>query len=685
MLRKPSISRFDHAGAGDEALRAKLNSLEYENKNLQQERNMLMLQHDKELRDLQAKSDTDFKKYQTAESAANKATQRYEALQKEVCDMQDQAINEKATLEKQVRDLRDRNQTLQEESNEAQGRLSEVERQTSYQEHDFKAKRAALQGTIDNLREEIEQLTQSFDAAQSQLVQRNADNESLENQVLSLKSGAVDSDTLNVLQTQLSEQVSHIRTLERNNREQASELRKLRDTHKSVQVVEEQKRGLETELRVLKEVEKQLGEAQIQKEILLDEKRQWTSLLEREGGDSEFSSPEAVVKALVEANIQVASLMERIGGVEADAAEKDEVLKAIDAERTALKDELEKLRSSTPSPSSVDDKAFKRLERQKNLANKEIEYLRAQLTSLENEDTMENPNTDAQHNEQIAQLQSLLDQYKTEIAKLQDEISKAEAAANAATEPRGTKRGAASQESAADTSEQLAPLLRKTKNLQALWQESQRQSQSLAKQLQATKLQLKELREKPRVLELRDNPTTQAEAIKLATLHTLQEENRALLAQLRGEDMAGLRVVPVSTVDALKLEIAEMEKVVADKEKRMRRQREIWSDKAAEFRDVVSSVLGWRITFMPNGKAKVVSRFHKAKKGGEDGDGEGEEEENYIVFDGEKGTMKISGGVEGGFAREIKEQVDFWVKEKGEIPGFLAALTIQFLDEYGSG
>jgi mitotic spindle assembly checkpoint protein MAD1 len=390
-----------------------------------------------------------------------------------------------------------------------------------------------------------------------------------------------------------------------------------------------------------------------------------------------------VVKALVEANIQIASLVERIGGVEADAAEKDEVLKAIDAERTSLKDELEKLRTSTTGPVSADDKALKRLERQRNLANKEIEYLRAQVASLENEETMENPDADAQHKEQVAQLQTLLDQYKAEIAKLHDDVSKAEAAigANATPEPRGTKRRAESQDPTIDESEQLAPLLRKTKKLQALWQESQRQSQSLAKQLQATKLQLKELREKPRVLELRDNPTATAEAIKLSTLRTLQEENRTLLAQLRGEDMAGARVVPVSTVDALKLEIAAMEKVVAEKEKRMKRQRDIWSDKAAEFRDVVSSVLGWRITFMPNGKAKVSSRFNSSRKNAEDGE---EEEENYIIFDGDNGTMKISGGADGEFAREIKEQVDFWVKEKQEIPGFLAALTIQFHDEYGS-
>lgn len=48
----------------DENLRAKINALEYELKNLNQERGLLALQHDKELREQQARAEADFKKYQ---------------------------------------------------------------------------------------------------------------------------------------------------------------------------------------------------------------------------------------------------------------------------------------------------------------------------------------------------------------------------------------------------------------------------------------------------------------------------------------------------------------------------------------------------------------------------------------------------------------------------------------------
>ena len=55
-------------------------------------------------------------------------------------------------------------------------------------------------------------------------------------------------------------------------------------------------------------------------------------------------------------------------------------------------------------------------------------------------------------------------------------------------------------------------------------------------------------------------------------------------------------------------------------------------------------------------------------------------EENSIVFDVEKETMKISGGVESEFAREIRPQVEFWVEARKEIPCFLAALNLEFYE-----
>jgi mitotic spindle assembly checkpoint protein MAD1 len=671
LLRQPSIGRLAD-NAPDENFRVKLNTLEYEVKNLRQEKEYLALQHQKELRDLQQKADADFKKYQSANSTANKSGHRFESLQKELRDAQDSHVNEKTALERKIRELEDSNSLLKEEALDAQSRASDANRRFQHQIKDADSARESLQKAAEDARNELTQVSQEMQSAQARIQQQNTELEELRDQNLELKSQTGGNGTLSAIQFQLTEQVAHIRQLETTNREQVTELRRLREAHRSIQIVEEQKKGLETELTVLKDVERQLSEALIQKEILQDEKRQWTTLLE----DEEDSSPEAIVRTLAQTRIQLASLSERMGAVEAEASEKDELIRGLEAEKMSLATEIQKAASVTASDPGSDQKAYKRLERQKNLAVKEVEYLRAQIKSLDAEETMalDGQAFDRQRVSQIKELEGLVDEYRTEISNLHANMAKLES--TPPVEPRGTKRPAESLEPDEENS-QLGPLLRKNKNLQVALQKTAQQSKMLAMELQAAKAQLKGLRESKRVLEMKDNPTAQAEAIKMSALRTLKEENRNLLAQLRGEDLQGVKVVPVSTVDALQLDLKEMEKVVAEKEKRMMRQRTIWQDKAAEFRDVIASVLGWNINFLPNGKAKVSSMFH----GRPDVD---EDDRQYIIFDGENGTMKISGGTDGPFAKEIKQQVDFWVKGKKEIPCFLAALTIQFQEEYRS-
>jgi mitotic spindle assembly checkpoint protein MAD1 len=695
--------------SNDENLRARINTLDYELKNLQQERGLLVLQHEKELRDLQVKAEADFKRAQAAESASKKAAQKYDALAQELRDSQNQAVNDRASLDKRLRESQEQNASLREDLEDAQGQLADLGRQYEHQIKDVEAKRVALQEIVDRFKDDVQSLRQNLEATQERLARRDLEVENLEAQVVELKSHTGDSETLSVVQRELSDQVAHIRKLESTSREQLAELRRLRENHKSVQVVEEQKRSLENELHVLQDVHRQLGEAQIQKEILEDEKRTWTSLLEMEGRKNEFDSPEAVIRALVQERIEHASFVDRLGKMEAELSEKDEMLAALDTEKASLKEALENQKASAAGPSSEapDSKAYKRLDRQRTLAVKEVEYLRAQLKTFDTEETvlMSNENFDSQKVQQIQQLEALVDQYRSENQKLHADLSNLEQSAQQAaprqesvqseaqqqpveSEPRGTKRPASSLEpesSMDQASQQLGPLLRKNKNLQTALAKQTQTATLLATDLAATKSQLKTLqaRSRTRILELRSNPTADAEALKMSTLKTLRDENRELLQQVRGEGLQGVKVVPVSVVDRSKLDLVEMEKVVAEKEKRMRRLREIWTDKAAEFRDVIASVLGYHVHFLPNGKVRVNNIYYnrnKRRNGNGEEDTEEDDAENSIMFDGEAGTMKISGGPNGAFAQEIKDLVKFWVQDRKEIPCFLAAMTLEFYD-----
>lgn len=62
-LRQSQAVRPDH---GNEDLRAHINTLQYELDSLKQERELAALRHQKELRDVQAKAEADFRRAQVA-------------------------------------------------------------------------------------------------------------------------------------------------------------------------------------------------------------------------------------------------------------------------------------------------------------------------------------------------------------------------------------------------------------------------------------------------------------------------------------------------------------------------------------------------------------------------------------------------------------------------------------------
>lgn len=585
---------------------------------------------------------------------------------------------------------------MQEDVDDAQAQLSDQERQYKYQTNELETVRSQLQKTLEDLRNDLEGVRTSLQATQERLSQRESDIANLESENIRLKAEGSDAETLTVLKRELSEQVNHIRNLETTNREQATQIRHLRKIQKNVEVVEEQKKSLENQLQLMKDVEAQLGNVQIQKQILEDERRSWTSLLQVDGQPAEFDSPEAVVKALMQERIEKATLVDKLGSVEPQLLEKDEIINSLETEKTNLRQEVEKLRSTGAAAAggAVDSRVKARLERQRALAVKEVEYLREQLKTFDTEEITMNEDMsrfDEQKSQQIAKLESLVDEYRVELQKAHEELSKREAPSQEDTQPRGVKRPLSPAESDAE-SERLAVLARKNRSLQDSLSKSEQNATLLRRELEATKAHLSELQaqSRTRILELRQNPTAEAENLKLSTLRALKAENRDLLAQLRGEHM-NVKVVPVSTLESMKLELQEMERTVAEKEKRMRRLKEIWTAKSSEFREAVASVLGYKLDFLPNGRVRVTSMFHLSpayrhgdRNASADSRGPGSMgngEENSIIFDGENGTMKISGGPNSLFALEIKHLIKFWVEERKDIPCFLAAMTLEFYDK----
>ncbi|OAL75059.1 spindle assembly checkpoint component mad1 [Trichophyton violaceum] len=684
---------------GNEELRVQISTLKYDLENIKQERDLTALQHERELRELQARADADFRRAQAAETSYNKTQHKIESLTEELKSTQEAAISEKSSWERRLRSLQDENETLREESNDYQSQLADQQRQYKHQIDELEAIRSALQKSLDELRNEHEEVTGNLQTAQERLEERESDVEALETENIRLKSEGTDIEALNVLKRELSEQLAQVRRLE-------NELRPLQKSQKRVEVVEEQKMALESQLQMMESVEAELRNIQIRNQVLEDEKRSWDTLLQGPGQEAEFESPESIVRALVQARIENASLVERIGHIQSEATEKSELAARLEGEKHTLHKELEKARAngaanatSSSSSSGSESRARLRLERQRTLALKEVEYLRAQLKAFDDEETtmnVEENRFDSQKAEHIARLEDLLTQHRQELHELHEQLSKREAEVTPTIDlaaPTTTTRGIKRPLSPADSdveSERIAILTRKYRAAQESFSKSEQSVKLLTKELEATKSHLSSLQaqSRTRILEFRDNPTAQAEKIKMTTLKTLKAENVDLLNQIRGS-RANIKSVPASVLESMKLELKEAEKAVAEKDKRIRRLKEIWTAKSSEFREAVASILGYKLDFMPNGRVRVTSMFHLSPAyrhgdagGSADGPGSmGDGEENSIIFDGENGTMKISGGPNSLFALEIRDLIKFWVEERKDIPCFLAAMTLEFYDK----
>ncbi|KAI9809456.1 MAG: coiled-coil domain-containing protein mad1 [Pycnora praestabilis] len=672
---KPGVSRGNKAHVqtelisldlGNENLRAEVKTLQYELQTVRQERELATLRHEKELRELQKKAEDDNKRAQLSDNGNHVSSSKYDLLAKELREIQDQSAIEKTNLEKKLRSSQDQNRTLHEEIDEVQNELSSQERQYKYQLKEVETRHSTLKRTAEDLSDDLEGKNTALQATQQRLSQKEAEVGHLESEVLRLKAQTGDADTLNVIKRELSEQVTHIKKLEATNREQLVQLKHFRKVHENVEIVEEEKKALEGKVMMMNDLSRELGEARLQRQILEDERKSWTTYLHNEssvGGKVEFDSPEALARALVQERLETASMIERLGRVEPELSEKDEIIKSLESERRKLQSEMEKLRLGGGGGES---RLRSRLERQRALAVKEVEYLRAQLKTFDAEDsTFQLGNFDEQKSKRIQELEDLVDQYRKELQTQNEELAKRDDQAPT-SEPAGTKRP---REEEPD--ERLGLLSRKNRKLQDEISKLNQSSALLRKELDVHKTQLSSLKttSRTRILELRSNPTADAEAIKLSTLTALRTENKALLAELEGRH--DTQVVPISTLENMRMEVDEMALTLTDKEKGFTRMRKIFTDKSMEFKETVASVLGWDLSFMPPNRVRVTSLFNPGE----------EEEDNSIIFNGESGIMNISGGPNSLFGLEIRDLIKFWVEERKEVPCLLAAMTLQFYEK----
>ena len=662
----------------NEDLRAQLNALRYELETAKQEKAMLKLELDQEIRDTQTRAETDFRRAQQAETANAQTAKKHEALSKELSDVRTRAENERRDLERRLRQSQEKAQSLQEDCDEAKEDLAAAQRQSEHKYNNLQSEHQRVKESVEDIQTDLVAKVNALQAAQKKLSQREEEVGGLEAEVLRLKAITGDAETLSVIKRELSDQVAHIQKLEALTREQNGELKKFRAQHKAVEVVEEEKRSLQTKLRLMDDLQRQLGESEMRRQVLEEERDSWTSYLESEANEDgkqvQFETPEDLARAFIQERIDKADLLNKLGEIKPELTVKEDNIQALEDEKAKLQAEIQQLKAAATTggaPNAKETQARARLERQKALATKEVEFLRAQVKAFDDEEREMQPDSyDQAKSQRIQELEALVDEHRKELDALQKEFNAIEKLTPTPTT--GQKRPLETDE----TDERVGELRRKNRQLTDDMSTLEKKLKLIQTEYKAQHSQLKKLKEssRTRVLELKSNPTADAEALKLSTVRTLRASVTELTTQL-SQSTPPPKNIPLATYEALQDEMEELRHSLASSEKKQSRLKSIWAAKSLEFREAVASILGWKLDFMPNGRVKVSSMY---KPGDEEG-------ENSIVFDGENGTMKVSGGEQSVFAGEIRDQIVYWVEGRKEIPCFLAALTLEFWERGGGG
>ncbi|KAG6031729.1 hypothetical protein E4U41_007468 [Claviceps citrina] len=680
-MAPPDADEYERYRKEIEALKAEIGTLQYRMQTAEQEKEIALSQQANRMEQARRREQEELHQRQAAEAEQAKAADQVEAFKAELEESKERLAAEVKALERKAREAQDEARLLQEQLEDLSTAKDDAARIADKKLNDMQLLITALQNSLEELEQESHVHEDNLQQANSIIAEKEGHIAKLEADVLRLKAQSGDAETMEIIKKELTEQVHHIRALEATNRDQLIELKHLRAVSKAVEVVEEEKRSLQRRLESAETLEAELAESRLQRQRLQDERLAWAAYLKTssETGDDEFDSPEAMARALVEERLTTASYVEQLGALRAEMAAQQNTIRSLQDERAQLKGQVERAKTSAGTLST--DKARMRVDRQRVLALKEVEYLRAQIKAFEDEDqTMQPEQHDETRAARVSELESLVDMYKSEVQSLHCELSAMEPGAAASPQPvSGAKRSRA-EDHDDDAQEQLGQLARKNRKLQEDVTALHTKVAMLEMDLAANREQLSAAKEhsSTRVLSLRSNPTSDFEAIKRSTLEALKKENSDLLTQLRSR-VAGasaspaVPVIPTSVLGAMEREIAAARAETASAQKSAKRLKEVWASKSQEFKEAIFSTLGWTVTFIPNGKMRVESTFFPSQT---------DEHENSIVFDGERGTMKVGGGPKSAFARRIGDQISFWVREKGCIPGFLAALTLEFYEEY---
>lgn len=322
---------------------------------------------------------------------------------------------------------------------------------------------------------------------------------------------------------------------------------------------------------------------------------------------------------------------------------------------------------------------IEKLERQKLLNVKEIEYLRGLLKKLEelNLKHTKKETNDKSTEQYMTNLEKLVDEYRTEINTLQKQMLSQDIQSNIQAgnkRPRIIDNGIQN-----DFKSQVSVLEKENLKLLSTIKNLEYNNKTLGEKLQNLE-SLDNKKKELHILQLKSNPASQDQLIKQQTLDLLSKENQDMIEKfVKNKNVDEL--IPKSLFERQENDKLQLQTKIDQLNKRINRLKEIYSQKSRDILSVISKFFGYTIEFLPSpinsndlsSRIKLVSKYMNNKD---------ESNSAYLILDVNSKSLKANGSLE--FKSLCEDLVTNWISDKDQIPCFLSALNLSIYDKYAT-
>lgn len=587
----------------------------------------------------------------------------FQFLYKERESMKSLSSNTQQVNDTKHQQLKKQNEELVEENTKLKAQLDEVDDSVYKLNLKFQKAKSDLNYTVE-VNEQLEDRLANLEDDNNQLLKYN------DELIKKLEDFSKNSNSNDMLQFNEKLHSKNI-SLQRTNNQLQIKLDKLLQNKTSNELLKQKNDALSAKLNKLADVQEKCSKLEIDN---IELQNKYTLFLKFFGGSEEKVTDLSMTKFIDSYNrLKNVNLIleEKYGQCKNELNEYKSNFLEIEYQ---LNNQLQPTIDNLKADSQVKDDIIEKLQSQIKLSTKEVEFLRGLLSKLEKLHQQNQKEAVQKSTEEyLTNLEKLVDDYKKQIALLQNQISSP--LKKHANFESGDKRQRIDEVYRRRSEMENNTIQNENTQLQIKIKELENELAILNSKIERfTSIETK--KKELHTLQMKSNPFIKDQVVKKAFLDALQNENNQLIEKyIKGNDT---ELVPMAVFERQELDKATLQAKLDDLLKRNIRFKQSFSKKARDILLNISKFFGFTIEFIegainPN---EVGSKIKLTSKYAESAD----LKNSYLVLDLPTKSLKAYGNNE--FKDFCAELMQEWSNDKDQVSCVLSALNIKLYQKY---